>query len=479
MNPPTPTRRSLLATLGASACVVGFNAVTASWVSAAEADAGARFEGLPPLAGTLYLDRATRDAYAQDFGDIVHELPLAVLRPGAAADIRAMLDFARRHGIRIVGRGRGHTAFGQSQLQAGIVIDVSSLQTIHRITGDRIDVDAGIHWNALLDATLRRGLMPPALTDYIGQTVGGTLSVGGVGGMTQRHGAQVDNVLALQVATGAGELVACSASERPDLFDAILAGQGQVGVIVRATLRLAPAPARIRVFDLIYPSLPAMTSDMRLLMEDQRFEFQEAFAIPQPDGSWAYLLQAGSYYSPPAKPDADALLAGLQDVRSALGLEDHALVDFANRVPVDMPVQPHPWIDLMLPYSQVDTFVGAVEQTLKPLVEGDTFTILLIPMRTDRFSRPLFRAPDAPFAFGFGILRYLPDDKAAIEQALVYNRMLFDQCRDLGGTHYPISAVKLEREDWVRHYGTAFDALAAAKARYDPANVIGSGPDIF
>jgi cytokinin dehydrogenase len=49
----------------------------------------------------------------------------------------------------------------------------------------------------------------------------------------------------------------------------------------------------------------------------------------------------------------------------------------------------------------------------------------------------------------------------------------------MGGTHYPISAVRLERDDWVRHYGSSFDQLVAAKRRCDPGNVFASGPDFM
>ncbi|MBC8163787.1 MAG: BBE domain-containing protein, partial [Roseiflexaceae bacterium] len=77
------------------------------------------------------------------------------------------------------------------------------------------------------------------------------------------------------------------------------------------------------------------------------------------------------------------------------------------------------------------------------------------------------------------ILRSMPQDEQAIAQALIYNRSLFDQSRDLGGTRYPISAVQLERADWERHYGPEFERLAAAKRRYDPDNLLASGPDML
>ena len=70
---------------------------------------------MPRLDGSLLLDAATRRSYAQDFGQIVSEEPVAVLRPGSVEDISRMLRFAGRHGIRVVGRGAAHTVFGQSQ----------------------------------------------------------------------------------------------------------------------------------------------------------------------------------------------------------------------------------------------------------------------------------------------------------------------------------------------------------------------------
>jgi cytokinin dehydrogenase len=470
------TRRQALLTLG----VLGFSAAAGGWITEAQAQASLapQFHPLPRLDGKVHLDEATLAEYARDFGDIVQERPLVVLKPGSVRDIGRMLRFAGRHGIRVVGRGRGHTVFGQSQVHSGIAIDLSTLSAVHRLDEHSIEVDAGIRWNALLKATLERGLMPPVLTDFIGQTVGGTLSVGGIGGTMYRQGAQVDHVLALKVATGEGRTVDCSPTQRRDLFEAVLAGQGQVGLIVRATLKLVPAPTRIRVFNLVYFGFPALAAEVQTLVADQRFDFMEAFGLRQPDGSWVYLLQAGANYTPPALPDDAALLAGLNDAREFMSIEDLGFGEFAGRVP-ELPRQPHPWIDLILPVPGIEAFIAHVEQTLAPLEAEDRFNVLLIPMLTRHFTRPMFKAPASPLAFGFGILRSLPPGSAAVAQAVAYNRTLYDQCRSLGGTHYPISAVTLSRSDWEAHYGAQFAALAAAKRRYDPANVLTGGPDMF
>lgn len=469
--------RDALKVLLGGALVVGFSTTTGSWITEAQATPTRDFAKLPHLDGTLRLDEAARASYADDFGHIVSEKPLAVLEPGSAEDIARVVRFARRYGIRIVGRGQGHTTFGQSQVRAGLVVDTSTLQVIHEISGDRVSVGAGIRWEPLLRATLERGLTPPVLTDYLGLSVGGTLSVGG---MTYEHGAQVDNVLELEVVTGEGKIVTCSGKRSRDLFEAALAGQGQCAVITRATLRLISAPTDARVYDVFYPDLATLTGDMAFLIDDGRFEFVTGWLLPNPAGGWVYMLEAARFFSP---PDDAALLAGLGHLPGSEDVRGQSYFEFANRL-ADLPnsdIWPlaHPWIDPIVPGSAVDRFVGGIEQTLRPLAEGDSFTVLMIPFKTERFTRPLFRAPDEEKVVQVDILRNAPDDPGVIDEILAYNRVLYDENRDLGGTNYPISAVHLTRGDWERHYGPQWERLLRARRRHDPDNVFASGPDIF
>src|SRR5215218_8655626 len=250
----------------AASVVVGFDLAGRSWVTEARARAAGDFSQLPPLDGTLAVDADSLAAAADDFGHIIHRTPAAVLRPGSVEDVVKVVRFAREHGIRVAGRGKGHTAFGQSQAGAGVVIDMTTLNQIHSIGQDAAVVDAGVVWRDLLMTTVPAGLTPPVLTDYTRLTVGGTLSVGGVSGRSYVHGAQVDNVLELQVVTGEGELVTCSESSNRGLFEAALAGLGLCAVIVRATVRLIPARERAQTLRFFYPDAPAMLADLRFLI---------------------------------------------------------------------------------------------------------------------------------------------------------------------------------------------------------------------
>jgi FAD/FMN-containing dehydrogenase len=70
--------------------------------------------------------------------------------------------------------------------------------------------------------------------------MGGLTTGGGIGFMLRKHGLAIDNLLAAQVVTAAGEIVTASASERADLFWAIRGGGGNFGIVIEFTYRLAP-----------------------------------------------------------------------------------------------------------------------------------------------------------------------------------------------------------------------------------------------
>ena len=197
-------------------------------------------------------------AAADDFGHLVHQLPEAVLVPASAQDVAATVRRTAGQGRRFAAQGRRHSVFGRAQARDGIVADMGRLRTIHAVQRDRVVVDAGATWREVVEATLPHGRTPPVLTDYFDLSVGGTLAVGGVGSATSRLGVVSDHVLELQVVTGRGEEVTCSPDRHPSLFDAVRAGLGQVGIITRATLRLVPAPTRVRRFLLSYPDLATM-----------------------------------------------------------------------------------------------------------------------------------------------------------------------------------------------------------------------------
>ena len=475
------SRRALLKGIFATSVVVGFDLAGRSWVT--QASTGGAFAQLPPLDGTLTTDPASLAAAADDFGHIIHRTPVAVLQPASVEDVVKLVRFAREHNIRVAGRGKGHTAFGQSQAEAGVVIDMTTLNQIHSIGTDAAVVDAGVVWRDLLLATIPAGLTPPVLTDYTRLTIAGTLSVGGVGGRSYVHGAQVDNVLELQVVTGEGDLITCSESSNRGLFEAALAGLGLCAVIVRATVRLIPARERAQTQRFFYPDAPSLLADLRFLVSAERFDHIQGLSVATP-GGFAFFMEATSFYTSPAELPSNPT-DNLNFIPGSQQTEDLTYFEHTDRVVklIDLLNEagfggfPHPWLDLFVPGSKIDDFASRTIAALDASLFLPGSLILFYPFVKSRLKRPLLRVPDEEFFFLFDILRTIPHE--AVESVLAENRRLYEENRDLGGKSYTISAVPTGHHDWVRHFQPFWGRLVNEKRRHDPDNVLGPGPGVF
>lgn len=491
------SRRRLLGLLTAGAIVAGFDPSTRSWVTLAGAAATPDFQCLPPLDGALALDATTRTAHAEDFGHIVHRLPAAVLLPGSVADVVAMVQYCRAHGIRIASRGRGHTPFGQSQVEAGLSIDLTTLDTIHDLDAESAVVDAGVLWSDLLTQALAIGRTPPVLTDFTGLTVGGTLSVGGVSGASYLRGAQIDNVLALQVVTGDGDLVTCTPDSNARLFHAALGGLGLVAIIVRAEIRLVPARPMARVHRFFYADVPTMLSDMRFLADVPRFDHLRGNAQPTP-GGWVIYLEGTSFYTPgdtPGEAPADGAslglpldpAAGLQCIPGATMIEDEAYFDFCDAVNrlvafldlLGLGALPHPWLDLFVPASRISTFAPATLATIDPAQQIPGSIALFYVFRRGALGEPMLRVPAEETFFLFDLLLTAPPIPAVVTAFLQRNSALHEANVAQGGTPYPISAIPMSQADWRRHFQPVWGHLTSAKRTLDHDNVLGGGLAVF
>ena len=305
------SRRDLLRGAAAGALIAGWDPISRSWATAA--DRRRWLDRIPDLDGVLLTDPASRRLAADDYGHFVHHEPVAVLRPASVEDIVKLVCFARERAIGISMRGQAHSGYGQSQARSGIVIDSSTLSRIHRIGSDEAVVDSGVQWRTLIAAGAEQGVTPPVLTDYQGLSVGGTLSLGGLDSGPMRYGAIIDNVRELEVVTGEGDLLTCSPTRRRRLFRSVLGGLGQCGIIVRATLRMVPAPTMALLVRLRYEDVRANHADLAMLVRSGRLNAFEQLITFQ-DGRWVIDFQGAAYFDPPNAPDTARLLDGLHDL---------------------------------------------------------------------------------------------------------------------------------------------------------------------
>ncbi|GAA2097707.1 hypothetical protein GCM10009759_28060 [Kitasatospora saccharophila] len=484
------SRRALVrgATLGVAA--VGFSATAATWV--ADAAAGP-FDRLPRLDGEILLDAASRAADSIDQGHIVTRTPGAVLRPGSVGDIAKMVRFCADRGIKVSARGEGHTTYGQSLNDNGLVIEMRALKRIHRIGPQGADVDGGVLWTELMTAAFARGLTPPLFTGYTELTIAGTLSVGGASPGAGSRGLQIDHVQELEVVTGRGEVLVCSADRHADLFKAALGGLGQCGIIVRAKLDLVPAQPEMRTYQFTYPTGDGAVGDLRTLTE--RGEVLGAYLTWAPAAtSFVGQLIISVPVTPGSPPDGEHLLRGLSQPPSAATAFDLSYPDWVNQVnrlvaqmdaALDYDHLVKPWFDVWFGASEIERFTQDALAELDPHDYAPGSLLLVIPAKRNGVDHPAFREPRAdstPWMYLFDILDNSaapgPDPAFATDR-LQRNAELYRKARTVGGSRYPIGALAFTKADWIAHYGAAWPEFRRAKERYDPRHVLNPGPGIF
>ncbi|PRQ05277.1 putative oxidoreductase ORF5 in fasciation locus [Enhygromyxa salina] len=428
-------------------------------------------ENFPVLQGDWTRSESVLQAAASDYGRIVNHRPLAVIRPRVTHDIQLAIQFARRQKISVAARGRGHSTFGQAQAHGGLILDMSSFCEIRECDEDSAWLGGGCSWAQVVDHFCPRGRGPAVLTDYLGLSVAGTLSVGGVGGASFRHGAQTDNVLELEVVTGAGDFVSCSPDRNADLFDAVRAGLGQCGVIVAARMRLVPTGHCVRVHEFVYPDFHQFIEAARGCAKVATVDYVDGTIVATGDGRHTFVLTAAEFERSPG-----------QDVLGQAGAPvSHSTVskpygEFVRRVDhyVERLKQrglwdvPHPWLDLFVPAQGLSRFM---EEALRELRSEDDGMILIYMLDPSKSNTPLLAFSEGEEHVLVDLLRNTPQ-VGELERQLGRNDQLTELGAELGASIYPIGS--MPNANWDKLY-RGRGQLADAKRRFDPDHILTPG----
>jgi len=227
---------------------------------------GAFRDALRTLGVELLEELPTRGIFATDAGGTACGLPHGVVIARSAAQISALLRAAQAHRVPVTVRGGGLTTEGESVAYGGVLLDMTGMSHVLDVDETNLTVrtQAGIFWAALAERLRRHGLDYLSAPLNLTSSVGGTLGVGGIDVNSPHLGCSADQALALQVVTPTGEIVECSDSENAALFERVIFGYGQFGVITEATLRVRRyQPLRMRYF--YYASLRTAIEDLQLL----------------------------------------------------------------------------------------------------------------------------------------------------------------------------------------------------------------------
>ncbi|KAK4775302.1 hypothetical protein SAY86_010237 [Trapa natans] len=468
---------------------------------------------------------------SRDFGGMASVQPLALICPTGPEDIaRTVRAASASTHLTVAARGNGHSINGQAMAHMGLVIDMRCLDPdlFELAPGGphgppSVVVSGGALWEDVLTRCLEHGLSPRSFTDYLGLTVGGTLSNAGVSGQAFRYGPQTSNVTELEVITGKGTVSLCSEDENSDLFFGALGGLGQFGIITKARILLQPAPDMVRWIRLVYTDFSEFTRDAEWLItrpDGNSFSYVEGFVfvnsddpangwptvplrpdhpfeqerLPPTAGSVLYCLELALNYRRHDLPSAvNSVVEGLTGgLRFVEGLEFHANVDYSEFLLRVKRVEqhakatgiweaPHPWLNLFVSKSSIADFDRTVFKGI--LREGIGGPMLVYPMLRNRWdSRTSVVLPDSGEIFYIvALLRFsqpYPDGPPA-EMQVAQNREIVHACNKKGFDYKLYLPHYKCQEDWKRHFGDKWAKFVDRKNRFDPMAVLAPGHKIF
>lgn len=450
-------------------------------------------------------DEEARHAIAQDYGGYIHHVPAGILRATNVEEVAVGLRYARRHGLKVAVRGAGHSTQGQAQVADGLVIDLRSLNRVLDLTPDSIWVEAGIQWRTVAQTAFTIGRTFPVFTDYLATTVGGTLTVGGVGSRTWQMGTQTDHVLDLEVVTADGKAVYCSPDCNAELFNAVRCGLGQFGIITKARLRLIPAPEQAHYHRALYADFDTFWRELNLLLDEADYECIQGFALgndlqsivghigpaaatfplPTNAGPWLYCLETVKFLDRPT--DLTATMPKRQDwLPGGYFAFDLPYLAYLDRLgPVEEMLKqlglwqlPHPMLDVIVPGSQAQGFIRETLTAVSPAeVAGP---VLIYLYQRQHLRTPFFRTPNDESVVLFGLMRTtIPPTPEHVQAQVVDNRRIYERAMAQGGCYYPIDSVPMTPADWQQHFGAQWCDFAAAKEQFDPNHLLNPGQGIF
>jgi len=223
---------------------------------------------------------AARGAYATDAGGTAYGLPHGVVIAKSAEQIANLLKAAQRFRVPVTVRGGGLTTEGESVAFGGVLLDMTGMSRVISIDPASLTVrtQAGIFWHSLAEELRRENLDYLSAPLNLTSSVGGTLGVGGIDVNSPRLGCSADQAIALQVVTPTGEIVECSDMQNAELFERVILGYGQFGVITEATLKVRPyTPLRMHYY--YYSSLRTAIEDLQLIDRNDASDYSGILTI--------------------------------------------------------------------------------------------------------------------------------------------------------------------------------------------------------
>ncbi len=201
--------------------------------------------------------------------------PDAVVRPGSASEVAAIVALAGEHGIPVTARGSGTGLSGAcTPVAGGIVISFERMNRVLELDVENhvAVVEPGVTLDQLDAATAPLGFVYPVFPGESSASLGGNVATNAGGMRAVKYGVTRHQVLGLEAVLGTGEVIRTGgrfvkATTGYDLTQLIIGSEGTLAIVTEATLRLYPRPRHAATVLAPYTTLRQITSAVPKVIE--------------------------------------------------------------------------------------------------------------------------------------------------------------------------------------------------------------------
>ncbi len=414
------------------------------------------------------------------FNGMIDKRPALIARCATSDDVIAAVNLAREAGVEVAVRGGGHGVTGAAICDDGIVIDLTTMNSV------RVDQSAqtalaggGTIWGQFDRETQAVGLATTGgivpSTGVAGLTLGG-----GIGFLNRKYGLSCDNLISAEMVAADGRLLKASREENDDLFWGLRGGGGNFGVVTALEYRIHPV-GPVLGGERIYP----------LEQAKEVLRFYRDWSLEAPDEVRADV----ALLSGPEGPALDVMVCYcgpidegervLQPLRSF----GSPLVDTIAAVPYEtiqnllthifQPGRLHYW-----KASFIETFSDEAIEALVEFFASDVpgfFAAIAIEHLGGAISRvgrrdTAFWHRDAQHSL---LVLRMWEDQAESEKNIDWARRCYAAVEPFlrAGTY--VNYLGSEGDARIMAaYGDNYERLQAIKSKYDPANVFRSNQNV-
>lgn len=434
----------------------------------------------------LLSDESTLVFFSQDFGKLIQSQPSAVCIPEHLDSLQSLISFAYQHKLPVTIRGNGLSQCGQSlPVPGGLTLSMQHFNKPLELVEDTIWVEANTSWADLLVISLKQNKAPFVLPYNCNLSVAGVLSAGGVGSSSFKYGAINAHVSALEVIDGLG--VKKSVTKDSPLFHACLSGQGQFGVITKASIELRPVKPQVKTFCLVYSSQEQWFEDIYKIRD--KVDYMELFCSPCIQGAklkegkrvsmaqWLYGLHLSIEYEEGDAPDLNDVIKNLNPWQ-VINNQEETISSYYLRhnSRFELMKMLGQW-DLLHPWYECFVATKVLKEHLAELLQR-------LPVH---YASLVHVVPMAKQKAGFLML----PEEGSICSVMILNPgvppLLKDSClqaiKDLdacfieqGGKRYlsGFLGYDLPSDYWSKHFGEQHDLWVNLKKQFDPEGIFSS-----